>query len=38
MISFDDEEFEGLVEDIHASTPLSHEDEKMVISVILMVL
>jgi hypothetical protein len=30
-ISLDDEEFEGPVEDVHASTPPAHEDEKMVI-------
>jgi hypothetical protein len=29
-ISLNDEEFEGPVEDVHASTPLAHEDEKMV--------
>jgi hypothetical protein len=29
-ISLDDEEFEGPVEDIHASTPVAHKDEKMV--------
>jgi hypothetical protein len=30
-ISLDDEGFESPVEDVHASTPLAHEDEKMVI-------
>jgi hypothetical protein len=30
-ISLDDEEFEGLVEDVHASAPPAHIDEKMVI-------
>jgi hypothetical protein len=30
-ISLDDEEFEGPVEDVHASTPPAHKDKKMVI-------
>jgi hypothetical protein len=31
VASLDDEEFEGLVEDIHASTPLALKDKNMVI-------
>ena len=30
VINLDDEEFEGLFEDIHASAPLAHKNEKMV--------
>jgi len=31
MISLDDGEFEYPIEEIHASTPIAHEDKEMVI-------